>query len=139
MQVVEALRLHAAGMATTLRKGPWLGTDYLALAVGPEVNGHADDVVDGGVGALVQQHGRQGRQRDDGQTGLEAAVDGRAGNKAQGPLPGEYEEAQEQVDNLQYRDGFDNGIEVPGQEVPEDLGPEEALDGCSHLICVLLV
>lgn len=137
--VLNRMRLDTASTAATLRQSPWLSTDDLALAVGPEVDGHADDVVDGGVGALVQENGGQRCQGDDGEAGFQTAVDGRASNEAQGPLPCEHEETQDQVDNLQYRNGLANGVKVAGQEVPEYLGPEEALDGGNHLVCVLLV
>ena len=50
------------------------------------------------------------------------------------PLPGEGEEAEEQVDDLQDREGLHGGVEVLGQEVPEDLGPEEAFERGGALV-----
>ena len=47
----------------------------------------------------------------------------------QGPLPAEDEEGEEQVEDLQDGHGLDGAVEVLGQEVPEDLGPEEAGEG----------
>lgn len=107
----------------------------LALAVGPEVDGHGDHVVDGGVGGLVEQGGAEGGEGQDDEAGLDGAVQGGAGQQAQRPLPGEHEDAEQQVDDLQHRHRLHRAVEVLGQEVEEDLGPEEALDGGAHLIC----
>lgn len=59
----------------------------------------------------------------------------RAGNEAERPLIGEAYKAQDEVDYLECRHGLDSAVQVLGEEVPEDLGPEEALDGGSQLVC----
>ena len=76
---------------------------YLALTISPEVHGHADHLVDGGVRSLVDQGGGQSGQRKESQAGLEAPVDGRACQSTQRPLPREEEETEEEVDDLEDR------------------------------------
>lgn len=122
--------------ASPPRQGPRLRADDLALAVSPEVDAHADEVVDARVGALVQQQGAQAGQGVDGQAGLDAAVHGGGGEgeERHGPLPGEGEEAEQQVDALQDGDGAHGRVEVGGEEVPEDLGPEEGFEGGGDLV-----
>ena len=58
----------------------------------------------------------------------------RVGDDAEGPFPGENEDAEEKVDDLEDGDGLDGAVEVLGREVPEDLGPEEAVNGGEDLI-----
>lgn len=47
-------------------------------------------------------------------------------NQAQRPLPEEYQDAEDEVDDLQEGYRLHSAIEVFGEEVPEYLGPEEA-------------
>ena len=56
------------------------------------------------------------------------------GEKAERPFPGDTEDAEEEVYDLQDWYRFDDGIEVRCEEVPENLGPEEAFCSCSDLI-----
>lgn len=42
-----------------------LGSPHLSFAIGREVDGHADQVVESRVGALVQEDGGQGCERED--------------------------------------------------------------------------
>ena len=107
---------------------------YLALTKRPEIHAHAHQIVDGRIRGLIQQDGHQGAERVKGQPRLDAAMDGRAGDELHGPLPGQADDAQEQVDHLQGGDGLDGAVEVFGRKVPEDLGPEETLDGSGDLI-----
>ena len=58
-----------------------------------------------------------------------------AGQVPERPFPGEAEDAEEEVEALEDGDGFDDGVEVDGEEVPEDLGPEEAFYGGGNLVC----
>ena len=39
-----------------------------------------------------------------------------------------------EIDYLEDGDGFDGPVEVGGQEVPEDFGPEEAFESGSDLV-----
>jgi hypothetical protein len=48
-------------------------------------------------------------------------------HKPQWPFVGEGDDAEDEVYDLEDWDGFDGFVEVFGVEVPEDLGPEEAL------------
>lgn len=50
------------------------------------------------------------------------------------PFPGEAEDTEQQIDDLEHGSGLDSAIEVLGEEVPEDLGPKEALYGGGDLI-----
>lgn len=49
------------------------------------------------------------------------------GEEREGPFPAEAEDAEEEVDGLEDGDGADAVVEVGGEEVPEEFGPEEAL------------
>jgi hypothetical protein len=42
------------------------------------------------------------------------------------PLPCQCRYTQDQIDDLEDRDRFDGAVEVVGDEVPEDFGPDEA-------------
>lgn len=107
---------------------------YLAFAVGPKVDAEADEVVDGRVGGLVHEdRGEDGEGQED-EAELEGAVEAGAGDGAEGPLEGEHAEAEDEVDDLQDGDGLDGAVEILGGKVPEDLGPEEALEGGGDLI-----
>lgn len=109
---------------------------HLAFTVGPEVHDHTDHVVDCRVGGLVHEHCCQGGEREDGQAELEGTVDGRAGDEAKRPFESKHPQAEDEVDGLQDRDGPDSRVKRPGEEIPEDLGPNEALDGGADLVCV---
>ena len=52
----------------------------------------------------------------------------------QRPFPREAYYPKDDIKDLQDRDRFDSAIKVLGQEVPEDLGPEEAVDASGDLI-----
>jgi hypothetical protein len=117
-----------------LRQRPRLGTHNLALAVGPEVRNHADDVVQAGVGALVEKQGAERTDGVDDQAGLDGAVQSSAGEKRERPFPGECDDAEDDVDDLQNGEGLDGAIEVFGEKIPEDLGPEEGFERSGYLI-----
>ena len=61
-------------------------------------------------------------------------MDAGAGQPAQRPFPGQAEEAEDEVEDLQDGDGLDGAVEIRGQEVPEDFGPEEAFEGGGDLV-----
>jgi hypothetical protein len=108
---------------------------HLSLAISPEVHAQPNSIVDGRVSRLVQQRSRESRHGQHDQPGLDAPVQGRAGNEAKRPLPGDHEDAEDEVDDLQEGEGLDGAVEVLGQEVPEYLGPEEAFKGGCYLVC----
>ena len=62
-------------------------------------------------------------------------MDGGARDEAEGPLEGEHAQAEDEVDDLQDGYGLDGPVEGLCEEVPEDLGPDEALDRGAYLIC----
>jgi len=47
---------------------------------------------------------------------------------AEGPLPCEHDDAEDDVEDLEDGDGLHGSVEVFGEEIPEDLGPEDAVD-----------
>ena len=51
------------------------------------------------------------------------------------PFEQKSHDSEHKIDNLQDRKRLDGHIEVLGEEIPEDFGPEEAFEGCSDLIC----
>lgn len=53
---------------------------------------------------------------------------------AERPLPGCDDEPHYQVNGLQHWYRFYGAIEILGEEVPEDLGPEEAFDCGGYLV-----
>lgn len=108
---------------------------YLALTKSPEIHAHPDQVVNAWVRALIQQQRGQTADRVDNQTGLDAAMHGSAGEPRERVFPGETQNAEEQVDDLQDGDGAHSTVKVGGEEVPEDFGPEEAFQGGGDLIC----
>lgn len=57
-----------------------------------------------------------------------------AGEKGQWPFPGERDDAEEKVDDLEDWEGFYGRVEVLGEEVPEDFGPEEGFEGSCYLV-----
>jgi len=73
-----------------LRETPGLRANDLAFAVGPEVDDHGRDVVDGCVCALVHQDRSEGGKRQDGQASLEAAMNAGAGKRLDRVLPGHH-------------------------------------------------
>lgn len=63
-------------------------------------------------------------------------MDGAAGEETEWPFPGEHEECHDHVDDLEEGEGFYCVIEVLGQEVPEDFGPEESFEGGCALVWI---
>ncbi|KAK0292352.1 hypothetical protein LTS00_007829, partial [Friedmanniomyces endolithicus] len=58
----------------------------------------------------------------------------RAGEERERPFVGKGEEGEEEVEDLEDGDGFDEGVEVLGEEVEEEFGPEEAFEGGGYLV-----
>lgn len=83
---------------------------------------------------MVQQCCGQGCEGVDDQSRFDAAVEGGLCDDAQRPLPGCDDEPHYQVNGLQHWYGFYGPVEVLGEKVPEDLGPEEAFDCCCYLV-----
>lgn len=59
---------------TPARQRPRYPHHHLPLAESPQVNGHADDVVEPGIGALVEQQRGEGGEGVNEQTGLDGSV-----------------------------------------------------------------
>jgi hypothetical protein len=85
---------------------------------------------------LVHEQTGKRREGKHGEAELDRSVDAGAGDEGKRPLQGDHSQTEEQVDDLEDGDGLDCGIERFGEEVPEDLGPEEALDGGADLVCL---
>lgn len=58
----------------------------------------------------------------------------RTSEQRQGPFPGETNDTENYIEDLQDRNGLDGAIEVLGEEIPEDLGPEEAVEPSAYLV-----
>lgn len=112
----------------------WTTWTYLSLTVRPKVDAYADEKIDGRIGRLVEQDGHESAQRIHDQPGLDAAVYRSAGEELERPFPEQADDAEEEVEDLQDGRGFDGAVEVLGQEVPEDLGPEEAFERGGNLV-----
>jgi len=50
-------------------------------------------------------------------------------------LVAQGEEAEDEVERLEVRDGEDGAVEVVGEEVEEDFGVEEGVYGSGYLVC----
>lgn len=112
---------------------------YLAFAESPEIRPHAHQVVQARIRGLVHEQAGERGQRQDGEAELDGSVDAGAGEQRQGPLQGDHGDAEDEVDDLEDGEGLDGDVERLGQEVPEDLGPDEALDGGADLVCVTVL
>lgn len=58
----------------------------------------------------------------------------RPGDEGGWVFPEQREEAEEEVEALEDGDGFDGGVEGLGEEVPEDFGPEDGVQGGGELV-----
>jgi len=61
-------------------------------------------------------------------------VQHRPGDEGGWVFPEQREEAEEEVEALEDGDGFDGGVEGLGEEVPEDFGPEDGVEGGGELV-----
>lgn len=61
-------------------------------------------------------------------------MDHRSCNGANGPFKGDGEDAEDEVECLECRYGFDGAVKILGEEVEKDLRPEVAFEGGSDLI-----
>jgi hypothetical protein len=127
----KALCRQPDRVSKTLDKGT---RPYLAIAVGPEVDDLADKVVERGVGALVHDDGGECQQRHQQEAELDALVYEGAGEGLDGQLERKHGKAEEGVDDLEDGYRLDGAVEVGSQEVPEDLGPEVALERGGDLV-----
>lgn len=107
---------------------------YLAFTVSPKVHHHADNVVEAGVCALVNEKCTQRTERIHDEACFNGAMQTAAGEQRQWPFPGDTDYAEDNVENLQDGNGLDGAIEVLGEEIPEDLGPEEAVETGGYLV-----
>lgn len=63
-------------------------------------------------------------------------MDGSRGDVGKWPFPEQADDAEDEIDDLENGSGFHRTVEVCGEKVPEDLGPEEAFYGRSDLIYI---
>ena len=66
--------------------------------------------------------------------GSESGGGGCTGEDGKRVFPAQGEEAEAEVEDLEDGDGTDEGVEVGGEEVPEQFGPEEGEDGGGDLV-----
>ena len=81
-------------------ESPRLRANDLAFTIGPEVDAKADELVDGGIGALVDESRSQGSEREECQARLEASVEGASSKEAERPFPCNEDEPKDQVNDL---------------------------------------
>lgn len=129
-----SLNVAPSGGGTALWESPRFGTHDLALAVGPEICHHANNVVQSRVGTLVEQESAEGAEGIDNQAGFDGAVQTGACDEGERPLVCDTEDSHDEVDDLEGWDGSYGGIQVLCQEVPEDLRPKEGFEGGGYLI-----
>ena len=111
----------------------WTKT-HLPLTKRPKIYPHPDNIIQRGIRPLIQQRGAQRKQRVHNQPRLDATVQARARQRSDRPLPGEGAERHEQVDDLEDGEWPHGAVEVFGEEVPEDLRPEEAGEGGESVV-----
>jgi len=86
----------------------------LSLAKSPEIHSQRNGIIDSRVSSLIQQRGSQGRHGEDDEPRLDGAVHGCAGEEAEGPFPGEHEDAEDEVDDLEDGEGLHCAVEILG-------------------------
>ena len=75
---------------------------------------------------MVEKKSSQRRQWVNDEPDFYASVHHCSSEKAERPFPGQAEETEEEIYDLEDGYWLDSTIEVFGEKVPEDLGPEEA-------------
>jgi len=112
-------------------ESPWFGTNDFAFAVGPEVDSAAYEVIQSGIGGLVKENRRETGEWKPEEAQLQRSLNVCSGEQTKRKFVRETDEAHDEVDGLEYRYRLDGAVEVLGQKVEEDLGPEEAFyAGC---------
>lgn len=62
-------------------------------------------------------------------------MEGRAANKLERPFVCQTGDAEDEIYGLENGNWLDGAVQVGGEEVPEDLGPEEAFECRGDLVC----
>ena len=101
-------------------------TTYLSIIECPEVDNLANNVIQSSVRALIIQEGGQRQQWEKEQAELDGLMNGSASQRTKRPFKGQSEDAKEQVYRLQDWHWFDCLVEIGGEPVDEDLGPEQS-------------
>jgi hypothetical protein len=102
---------------------------HLSFTISPKIHPAPNNIIKCRIRRLIKQHSAQSRQRQPQQPCHHAAVQVRARDPSQRPFVGEADERDDDVEDLQDGDGFDGRVEVFGQEVEEEFGPEEGFEG----------
>lgn len=107
----------------------------LSLTVCPEVDGNANQVVDGRIGTLVQQNGSEDTDRVDGEPSSNASVECGVGDQErQRVFPSQTEETEQDVEYLEGGERLDSRVERFCPCVPEDLWPEDTMQTSCNLV-----
>jgi hypothetical protein len=77
---------------------------------------------------LVDEQRAESAERVDDEACFDGAVESCTCEEGQRPFPGEGDDTEDEVDDLQDWEGFYGRVEVFGEEIPEDFGPEEGFD-----------
>jgi hypothetical protein len=104
---------------------------YLSVTISPEIYPHPDGIIDRRIRRLIHQRSRQSHRGKSDQSRRNTTMESRPSNDTQRPLPSEHDNAKDQIDNLQRGERLHGEVEIFGEEVPENLGPEKSFDcGC---------
>lgn len=129
-------RSSAETLSVSIQGWVWVQKAYLAFRIGPEIYNDPSEIIQRRVGALIHEACRQSSEWIDDQSSLHAPVQAwqHLNQRCQRPLPATAQDSKQHVEDLQYWEWFDRSVEVFGEKVPEDLGPEEGRDASHDLI-----
>jgi hypothetical protein len=103
-------------------------TADLSLAECPEVYPGANQVINGNIGALINQPCRQAAERIDPNSGNDVPMRRIFRKISDRLLEAHDREAQQDIGDLEKGNGFDERVECLCGEVPEYFRPEEPFD-----------
>jgi hypothetical protein len=98
---------------------------YLPLSIRPKVNPTPNQIIQRRIRALIHQHCAQTNQRQPHHPCLHAPVYCGAGDIFERPFVAESNDAEDNIDCLEDGNGLDGEVEVLGEKIEEELGPEE--------------
>ena len=127
-------RVHGTGQIVYVMVSHWVlsskmtDASHLAFRKSPEVSGQCKNMITRRIGALVDQTCGSRSDGDPHQSEGNASVEWSLSHELERPLHRKREDSEHNVDDLQVWEGVNEDIEVAGEDVPEDLGPEEAFN-----------
>lgn len=116
------------------RQCPRVRTYDFSRTICSDPDHRGSQVKDSRIRALIHQGGENNADRVDQQPGFDTAMPSGVGDRPKRPLPYQADEGQENVEDLDDRYRFDDHVEGFRVEVPEDFGPDAALDTGGDLV-----